>query len=151
MSQPVAAQMSRDRYARALAEQEALRSTQQLTNNQHEGERANLQATVQQTVNRWEAGVRKQDPDYARKEPLVRNLLWSVVQETGAPQTPEQALWIANEAYRRATNTARSFTPTPKPTQRNPNSSQRGAVGVRPEPKSMMDAALMGLERARRA
>ena len=151
VSPEAASQMSRDRYARALAEQEAVRSSQQLATNQQQGERADLQATVQQTVNQWEAGVRKQDPDYARKEPLVRNLLWSVVQETGAPQTPDQAVWIANEAYRRASETVRSFAPTPKATQRTPNSSQRGAVGVRPEPKSMMDAALLGLERARRA
>ena len=75
----MAAQMSRDRYARALAEQEAIRSTSQLTQNQQQGERVHLQSAVQQTVDQWEAGVKRQDPDYARKEPLVRNLLWSVV------------------------------------------------------------------------
>ena len=151
MSQEMAAQASRDRYARALAEQEAIRSTQQLTTHQQQGEQVYLQSAVQGTVDQWEAQVKAQDPDYARKEPLVRNLLWSVVQETGAPQTPEQAVWIANEAYRRASETARSFTPTPRATQRTPNASQRGAVGARPEPKSMMEAAMLGLERARRA
>lgn len=151
MSQDMASQASRDRYARALAEQEAIRSSQQLNTHQQQGEQVYLQSSVQQTVDQWEAQVKAQDPDYARKEPLVRNLLWSVVQETGAPQTPEQAVWIANEAYRRASDTARSFSPTPRATQRTPNASQRGAVGVRSEPKSMMDAALLGLERARRA
>jgi len=151
MSHDMASQASRDRYARALAEQEAIRSTQQLTTQAQQGERAQIQSAVQGTVDQWEAQVKAQDPDYARKEPLVRSLLWSVVQETGAPQTPEQAVWIANEAYRRASDTARSFTPTPRATQRTPSATQRGAVGVRPEPKSMMDAALLGLERARRA
>jgi len=147
----IAAQASRDRYARALAEQEAIRSTSQMTTQQSGQERVRLQTVVQQTVDQWEAGVRQQDPDYARKEPLVRQLLWSVVQERGAPQTPEQAVEIAREAYSRATATARSFTPPPRATQRTPNSSQRGAVGARPEPNNMMEAALLGLERARRA
>jgi hypothetical protein len=151
MTSDIAAQMSRDRYARALAEQEALRAGAMASNQAWATERADLQGSVQQTVDQWEAGVKAQDPDYARKEPLVRNLLWSVVNERGAPQTPQAAVEIAQEAYRRATETARSFMPPPRATQRTPGSSQRGVVGARSEPRSMMEAALQGLDRARRA
>lgn len=151
MSADLAAQASRDRYARALAEQEAVRSSSVLTNQQSEHYRTAMQQSVQQTVDAWEASVKAQDPDYARKEPLVRQLLWGVVQERGAPQSPEQAVEIAREAYARATHTARSFSPPPRATQRTPSSSQRGAVGARAEPKTMMEAALLGLENARRA
>ena len=146
-----AAQMSRDRYARALAEQRATRVTQVADTQQTRARQENLSRSIEQTVTGWENGIRQTDPDYGRKEATVRNFLWAVVQEKGVPQTPEQAVEIAKEAYSRANDTLRQFAPQLKPTKAVPSSVNRAASGARPEPRSMMEAAELGLARARGA
>jgi hypothetical protein len=145
----VAAQMSRERYARAMSDQRATRATQIMTSQQTYTQQTQLAQSIEQTVAGWEASVRQTDPDYGRKEATVKNFLWAVVQERGAPNTPEQAVEIAREAYNRANETLRQFSPPPRATRAVPSSTNRSAApGARPEPKSMMEAAMLGLERA---
>jgi hypothetical protein len=144
-----AAQISRERYSRALAEQRATRATAVMTSQQTYTQQTQLAQSIEQTVASWEAGIRQTDPDYGRKEATVKNFLWAVVQERGAPHTAEQAVEIAREAYNRANETLRQFSPPPRPTRAVPSSINRSAApGTRSEPKSMMEAAQMGLERA---
>lgn len=144
-----AAQMSRDRYSRALAEQHSQRATQIVSSQQQSAAQASLAQAIEQGVQAWENGIRQSDPDYGRKEETVRNFLWSVVQERGVPNSPEMAVEIAREAYNRANNTFRAFTPQPRATKAVPSSVSRSAPGgARPEPKSLMEAAMLGLERA---
>jgi hypothetical protein len=151
VSYDAAAQMSRDRYARALAEQRAGRATQVLTNQQTQQQQAQFARSIEHSVTEWENTVRQADPDYARKEATVQNFLWAVVREQGPPQSPEHAVQIAREAYARANNTLRAFAPQLRGTRPVPSSVNRsGAPTARAEPKTMTEAALLGLERARR-
>jgi hypothetical protein len=150
MTFDAASQVSRERYARALAEQRSQRATQVLSSQQSLQQQQHLAQSIETSVASWENGVRATDPDYARKEETVRNFLWAVVRERGAPQTPEHAVQIAQEAYRRANDTLRQWTPPPRPTRSVPSSINRSAsAGTRDQPKSMMEAAMLGLERAR--
>jgi hypothetical protein len=151
MTVDAAAAMSRERYARALAEQNATRLTQQQQFERQRTSGADLSRSVEQAVTAWENQVRTSDPDYGRKEATVRQFLWAVIQERGTPQSPEHAVEIAKDAYERATNTLREFAPAPRPTRQTPSSIGRTAAGARPEPKTLMEAALLGLERAQRA
>jgi hypothetical protein len=151
MTFDAAAQVSRDRYARALAEQRATRVTQVADTQQTEAQRANFARSIEQTVSAWETGIRQTDPDYGRKEETVRQLLWSVVHEQGPPQSPAHAVEIAKEAYNRANTVLRSSAPQRQPTRSVPSSINRAASGARPEPRSMMEAAELGLARARGA
>ena len=145
-----AAQVSRDRYARALAEQRATRATQVLGTQQTQAQTQQLQRSIENTVTDWERATRAADPDYGRKEETVRQLLWSVVQEQGVPTSPEHAVAIAKEAYARANRTFQQFGPQRQATRPVPSSvNNRAAAGARPEPKSMMEAAELGLARAR--
>ena len=146
-----AAQMSRDRYARALAEQRATRVTQVASTQATTAQQQHLSRSIEQTVSAWENGIRQSDPDYGRKEETVRNFLWAVVQERGAPQSPEHAVEIAKEAYSRANRTLQTFAPQRQPTRAVPSSINRAASGARPEPRSLMEAAELGLARARGA
>ncbi len=152
LSNDAAAQMSRDRYARALAEQRATRATQVLGTQQTTAQTQHLQKSIENTVANWEQGIRTTDPDYGRKEETVRNFLWAVVQEQGAPTSPDHAVAIAKEAYARANRTFQSFSPQRQATRPVPSSiNNRAASGARPEPRSMMEAAELGLARARGA
>jgi hypothetical protein len=144
-----AAQMSRDRYSRALAEQHSQRATQIVTSQQQGAAQANLAGSIERGVTEWENGIRQSDPDYGRKEETVKNFLWAVVQERGVPNSPEMAIAIAREAYDRANTTFRQLAPAPRATRAVPSSVNRSApAGARPEPKSLMEAAMLGLERA---
>jgi hypothetical protein len=140
--------MSRDRYARALAEQHATRATQVVSSQQNLQAQQNLARSIEQSVSTWENGIRQSDPDYARKEATVRNFLWAVVQERGNPRSAEHAIEIAKEAYNRANETFRQIAPPPRATRAVPSSTNRAAPGARSEPQSMMEAAMLGLERA---
>lgn len=151
MTADAGAALSRERYARALAEQNATRLTQQQQIQYRQQSGADLSRSVEQAVTAWENQIRTSDPDYGRKEATVRNFLWAVIQEKGAPQSPEHAVEIAREAYERANNTLKDFAPAPRPTRQVPSSIGRTAAGARPEPKTLMEAALLGLERAQRA
>jgi hypothetical protein len=152
MTFDTAAQMSRDRYARALAEQRATRATQIASSQTSTAQTQHLQRSIENTVASWEAGIRQTDPDYGRKEETVRQLLWSVVNERGVPTSPEHAVEIAKEAYARANRTFATFAPQRPATRAVPSSvNNRAASGARPEPKSMMEAAELGLARARGA
>ena len=151
MTFDAAAQVSRDRYARALAEQRATRVTQVATTQQSAAQQQNLARNIEQSVTAWESGIRQTDPDYGRKEETVKNFLWAVVQERGAPQSPQHAIEIAKEAYSRANRTLQSFAPQRPATRPVPSSINRAASGARPEPRSMLEAAELGLARARGA
>ena len=152
MTFDTAAQMSRDRYARALAEQRATRTAQIATAQTTTAQTQHLQRSIESTVASWEQGIRQTDPDYGRKEETVRQLLWSVVNEKGVPTSPEHAVEIAKEAYARANKTFATFAPQRQATRAVPSSvNNRAASGARSEPKSMMEAAELGLARARGA
>lgn len=148
---------SRERYARMLAEANAAKTADRATfaaqHMQQESAARQVEAlkgAINGAVQAWEASVRQTDPDYAHKQDAVKNLLWSVVNERGAPQTPEQAVEIAKEAYRRANEMASRFAPKPRPTAQVPSSISRPQQGTA-EPKSLMEAAMQGLARAHRA
>jgi len=152
ITQELAGQISRDRYAKALSDQRATRATHVMTDTTNHQQQQQFAQAVEQTVYNWEQGIRQSDPDYGRKEETVRNFLWAVVREQGPPKSPEHAVQIAQEAYARANNVFRQAAPVPRATRAVPSSTNRSAApGARPEPKSMMEAAMLGLERARRA
>lgn len=155
MTTEAAQAMSRERFARLHAEQNAQvmqRQQQQFQQvrqqEQAAQQRTQVQQSVEQAVSAWETSVRQTDPDYGRKESAVKNFLWAVVHERGAPQTADQAVEIAKEAYDRANKTFGQFIPPKQATPKVPSSVNRTA-GARPEPKSMLEAAMLGLERAR--
>jgi hypothetical protein len=150
MTTEAARRYAQERLNRQMAESQAQRTRatheQQTTQRQQE-ELGNL---VRDTVTQWENEVRKVDPDYGHKQDLMKDMLWSVVREMGTPQNPQHAIQIANEAYRRVNTQVARLRPAPRPTQVSPSSVHR-ATGVTPEPKSLMEAAMVGLERSRRS
>lgn len=148
MTTEAAARMSQERYARFTAEQTANRLATQQRVHQETTQRTQVQTTVESAVSAWETSVRASDPDYGRKEATVRDLLWAVVRERGNPQSAEQAVAIAKEAYDRANKLFGQFTPPKQPTPKVPSSINRTA-GARPEPKTLLEAAMLGLERSR--
>jgi hypothetical protein len=148
MTQDAARYVAQERTARQLAETKFNRVNTEVTVRNQTQAREQFQASVAQTVAAWEQEAKKSDPDYARKEPLIRDLLHAVVQERGPPRSPQEAVDIARLAYERANAIAGRFNPQPRATRPVPSSINR-LNGARPEPSSLKEAVHMALERSR--
>jgi hypothetical protein len=141
-----AAEMSRLRYANARLQ------------GQNQANDKNLQTARQQqtaeavrnAVTVWEDSVKQRDPDYGRKAAAVLRISQALMLELGAPQTPEQAIQLAERAYKEAGGWVGQLMPNPLPTRPVPDSTRvTNGSGARPQPNSLMEAAMLGLERSR--
>lgn len=148
MTTEAARLFARERMDRGLADTARLRTAQRYDQTVQETAQQNLQSAVVQAVNVWEQATMQSDPDYARKKPLLQDVMWSVVHARGRPQTPEAALEIANEAYRRVNEHSAQWAPPKRPTSRQPSSTGR-TNGAAPEAKSLKEAVAQAIERAR--
>jgi hypothetical protein len=148
MTQDAARYVAQVRSAQQLAETRLTRTTQETSQRAHAEAVHQFQAAVASSVSNWEQEVRKADPDYARKEPVVRDLLHAVVQERGPPRSPAEAVEIARQAYQRANSLVSRFVPTPRSTHQVPSSINR-VNGARAEPRNLKEAIHLALERTR--
>ena len=148
MTAPAAAMFHRERMDRALSESHRLRQAQMFDQHQQATAQQNLTVAVRDNVNAWEQQTMRSDPDYAVKKPLLEQVMWAVVRESGNPQSPEHAVNIAKEAYRRVNELSARWAPPKRPTSRQPSSIGR-TNGAAPEPKSLKDAIVQAMDRAR--
>ena len=103
--------------------------------------------TIADTVTSWENSVKASDPDYKHKEAAIRDFTRAILAERGAPRDVNQALDMAKEAYRRANEYAKQFAPRPRPTATTPSGTRSNGSSV-PEPRTLAEAAIMGLRAA---
>lgn len=103
---------------------------------------------VQSAVVSWENEVKGRDPDYAKKAPAVQRIAQALISTEGHPTTAEAAVALAKRAYDEANGLFAAARPAPVATRPTP-SGARAVNGGRPEPKTLMEAAMMGLERSR--
>ena len=131
LDEDAAQELSRARAQ--LAQERTLRESSQQT---LEGQNAKAQYDhLHQTLNQWEQTTRQRDPDYELKNDELNDRVQALVAERGRPTTPEQALAIANDAYKVVTDRHRSRVP-PK---RSLRSATGGKLGGTPqaEPKTL--------------
>jgi len=148
MTQDAARYTAQVRAQQQLAEAQLGRVTQETSQRDHAEAVRDFQASVAGAVSEWEKGVRRSDPDYARTEPVVRELLHAVVHERGPPRSPAEAVEIAKQAYERAKAMSSRFMPSPRGTHQVPSSINR-VNGARTEPKSLKEAIHFAIERSR--
>jgi hypothetical protein len=149
MSPQAAAIFHRERMDRALSDTQRLRQAHTIDMRDSVQAQHQLRQNVMNSVNAWEAGIVQQDPDYALKKAAVNDTMWSVLRERGNPQTPEQAVGIAQEAYQRVNRHYQNWGPPPRrPTSRTPTSTGR-YNGAGPEPRNLREAVEQAIDRAR--
>jgi len=111
----------------------------------------NVQGNVQRAVTSFEQRLAASDPDYKAKAPSVRRVAQALLLERGGRiGTVEEALDITKAAYDEVNRHTRSILPRPRATGSLPNGSTQ-TPSARSAPKSLMEAALQGLENSRRA
>jgi hypothetical protein len=109
------------------------------------------QAEVQRAVSSFENRLSASDPDYKAKAPSVRRVAQALLHERGGTiQTVDDALKITKAAYEEVNRQMRAIQPQPRPTRPMPNGASQTS-SARAAPKTLMEAALQGLDNARRA
>ena len=148
MTQDAARYTAQVRAQQQLAAAQLTRVTEETSQRDRAAAVEHFQATVAGAVTDWEKGVRRSDPDYARKEPVVQKLVHAVVHERGPPRSPAEAVEIAKMAYEQANAMASRFVPNPRATHQVPSSINR-VNGARTEPKNLKEAIHFAIERSR--
>jgi hypothetical protein len=149
MSEDAARYTAQQRGMRALAEGKAAKFESEREASNIEAQRKDLMTNIETAVGTWEKGIKKADPNYAQKQPVIMDLLHAVVQERGPPKNGAEAVAIAEAAYDRANGMLQRFAPRPRATTANPSSLGQRVNGARAEPKSLLEAAQQALERSR--
>lgn len=106
---------------------------------------------VRLAITNWENDIRSRDPDYALKAVAVRRFSQALLQERGAPRTPQEALKLVQDAYQEATDTFVKARPAPRPTRMVPSGINGTAHGADLGPATMKEAAIMALRNMSRA
>jgi hypothetical protein len=145
MSEQTAREFARTRMDEQRGRQEFTVAQQQIATQQLHS----TQNNVARSVTAFEQRLAASDPDYKAKAASVRRTAQAMLLERGGTiQTVEDALSITRAAYEEVNATMRRQRPAPVPTSRTPNGNGTTSP-VTAEPKSIMEAALQGLARAR--
>ena len=106
---------------------------------------------IRSAVDTWEAGIQRQDPDYAQMSGAVRRYAQGLLQERGTPQNQQQAVALVQAAYDEVRATFRRMQPAPRPTRPSPSSIHVATGTSGADPRNMKEAVVMALANMRRA
>lgn len=99
------------------------------------------QKSLYDAVVTWEGSISSRDPEYRNKQSMVTDRVKSIMQESGMPTSPQQAVSYVERAYsevnQRLGSLAGRNTPTRNPSSAS-NSSSSGSNA--PQPRSLQEA-----------
>ena len=146
MSEAAARELAQARFRQQRAETEARENASRASAQQLQY----VATDVQRAVTSFEERLAANDPDYAAKADAIKRTAQALLLERGGKiGTVQEALEIVQASHREVSNQFRRFAPAPRATSPAPNGYSQ-QPNARAAPKNMMEAALMGLENARR-
>lgn len=95
-----AEQLSRERARGQFNETQLTSLRQRQQQEDAARQQQQLSEAIKGTVGQWEAGIAQKDPDYERKQPMVQDRIWALAQQHGIPRTQQDALALAQQAYK---------------------------------------------------
>jgi hypothetical protein len=105
---------------------------------------------VARAVSDFESQLAVRDPDYKAKAGFVEREARALLHERGGSiSTPQEAIDIVNTAYATVNAQFRKFAQPARATAPSPGGANKQTPSARPAPKTMMEAALMGLQKTR--
>jgi ElaB/YqjD/DUF883 family membrane-anchored ribosome-binding protein len=146
LSEAAARELAVTRFNQQRAQEEARVNAERYSSAQIHA----VQSDVQRAVTSFEERLAANDPDYGAKADAIKRTAQALLLERGGKiGTVEDALDLVSKAHREVTAQYRRFAPQPRATAPAPNGHSQ-QPNARPAPKNMMEAALAGLENARR-
>ena len=145
VTREMAAEMSRIRHANVRLNGQAQASATEATQiaNQQNSQRVNAAVTA------WEQQIIARDPDYSKKAGAVLRSSQALMSQHPGAMSPDDAVRIAQQAYDEVSGWTGQWRPIQAPATRPVPQGTRGINGARPEPRNLMEAALLGLQRSR--
>lgn len=145
MTPQAALDFARTRFQQQRADVRATRS-EQVRETQHV---QSLQSEITRAVTSMEERFAASDPDYKAKAETVRRTAQAMLFEKGGRvASVQEALDITKAAYDETNKRLRQFRPALRPTNPQPNGHAQ-TPSTRVAPKTLMEAAIQGLERSR--
>lgn len=141
-----ALELSRSRAANARSQETAAERAEA---ERQQREQQQFQSTVQSAataVSDWERTKSTSDPDWHLKQDRIGQLVELEVRRSGFPQTSQAAVALHQRALDTVNAELRKLRPAPKPMNMATGHANPNSVV---EPKSHLEAAMMGLQRAR--
>ena len=148
MTQEAAKELSRTRFQNARLQGQAQAQTAAAATREANEAQARASHAISAAVTAWETDTRGRDPDYAKKASAVLRFSQALMAEHGRPRTADEAVAMAKRAYEDVNQAFAAARPAAAPTRPQPNG-VRVVNDAQPEPKTLMEAALLGLRRAR--
>lgn len=109
-----------------------------------------VQNDVKRAVSNFELRLSANDPDYKAKQPAIRRAAQALLFERGGTiNSVDDALQITQAAYEEVNKQVRQFQPQGRATPPKPNGASQ-SPSARSAPKSLMEAAMQGLDAYRR-
>lgn len=132
-----------EQHARELAEARSRTVLNQHQSTVQEQERGQVAAhqflgQVVNSVNEWEQGKRRSDPDWSLKAPEIRAALELAILKGAQPKSPQEAIQMAEKALIEVDAKLKQFRPPPRAVHSVSGSPQASRAAV--EPKSMLEA-----------
>jgi len=144
MTAEAARELATTRFERANYEVQ----TRQMHAQQQSAHVHRVKDDVQRSVSSFEERLAASDPDYAKKQDAIRRVAQARLFERGGRiQSVEEALQITQEAYNEVNAQFRRLQPAVRATTPTPGRSNPQTPQSRPQPKSLMDAVKMALDR----
>ena len=144
LAEEVARELVRTRSERDRLKNTVVETTRAVEADTTEQVRVNISRAVKD----WEAQIRARDPDYSDKADTVQEFAKAIIAERGRPRSPQEAQAYAQEAYEKVQKTFAKFRPAVTPTRPSPVGGHV-ATPVAAEPKSLLEAVQLGLQRSR--
>lgn len=147
VDEPTAKELTAARRQREAAEKRASENEQR----QQQDRQGALVRQVTQAVSEWDAGARARDPDFSRKEDLIRSTIKRIAAEEGPPANAQAAVALAERAYA-AVNKAfdglvRAPASPPPPPPRRIGSGAPPRSQVRPQALTPVEITRLALQR----
>jgi hypothetical protein len=144
-----ARELARQRAATTTAANEATRQAQQATR----GQQSQVHQAIQGAVARWDAQQTAKNPDFLRLRPFVEDAARSIMARDGKAKSPDEAVAVLEKAMKHVTERLQPFrAPNANgSTPRQPVAGSPSTGVAAPEPKSLREAAQLGLEGRYRA
>ncbi len=125
--------------AQTRSENERLKNQQdQNAERQNHDDVVAAQQNILGAVKEWESRASASDPDYAMKQSLVENKVAALCAQRGAPESAEQAVEWAKEAYEDVNSTLKVMRPTKTSTR--PTPSGQVSTNAQPAPTNLLEA-----------
>ena len=143
MTEAHAGEMTRLRMESRRNAEMQQRMQQQQAQQAQQMQQQQSMAGIKSAMDTWEADLQRKDPGYAHIKQAVEQQVRFAIENGAIPQTPEQAVQMANRAYemvRQSQQRQRTSTPA------RPSATSTAPAGGQQKPNSTLDAITAALE-----